>query len=480
MVDVSIWERCYQQNWKGVATEACHQHPAKFAKSLIFKIVEHALAEGWLKIGDTVVDPFGGVALGALPLLLHGIHYVGCELESRFVELGRANLAHWQQRYGYTPGYGQGALVQGDSRELGQVLEHAECLISSPPYAKGTVHDGNGIDWSKARHPTGQTMTPGRVIGNYGTSSAQLGNLSPSSVADAIVSSPPYAGNVKSDYLLSADGKTRARDVKRGYKQGHGCFRGSETYGQAPGQLGHLTTGSVADAILSSPPYANGCAHTGGADPQPQHIQGGPLPYVAYGQDAAQLGNLPPGSVVDAIVSSPPWSGNSGGHGEASQNAIDAALFARHRGSMVGPGYGTEQGQLGAMAPGSLADAIVSSPPYADQQVGTGKAGRTGWRGYTDHGGGTNAAPGQLAALPTGEVTAVISSPPYADRCTNDNQRTLARDGLQQGHNEGDGQTYGAQPGQLAAMPTGEVAAVVQMKNLRENNEIGLDCSTES
>ena len=107
---------------------------------------------------------------------------------------------------------------------------------------------------------------------------------------------------------------------------------------------------------MSSPPYANGCAHTGGADPQPQHIQGGPLPYVAYGQDAAQLG---------------------------------------------------------AMAPGSLADAIVSSPPYADQQVGTGKAGRTGWRGYTDHGGGTNAAPGQLAAMPTGEVAACISSPPW-------------------------------------------------------------------
>ena len=36
-------------------------------------------------------------------------------------------------------------------------------------------------------------------------------------------------------------------------------------------------------------------------------------------------------------------------------------------------------------------------------------------------------APGQLAALPTGEVTAVISSPPYADRCTNDNQRRRSR-----------------------------------------------------
>ena len=52
---------------------------------------------------------------------------------------------------------------------------------------------------------------------------------------------------------------------------------------------------------------------------------------------------------------------------------------------------------------------LVSSPPYGDQQVGTGGASRTGWRGYTDHGGGQQAHEGQLAAMP---MTTMVSSPP--------------------------------------------------------------------
>lgn len=72
---------------------------------------------------------------------------------------------------------------------------------------------------------------------------------------ELVLSSPPYAGNEKSDYRLSPDGKTRQRDLKRRYKQGHGCFRGNETYGQSPGQLGAMREGSL-DAYISSPPYA--------------------------------------------------------------------------------------------------------------------------------------------------------------------------------------------------------------------------------
>ena len=71
---------------------------------------------------------------------------------------------------------------------------------------------------------------------------------------DAVLASPPYTGNEKSDYLLSADGKTRRRDEKRKYQQGRGCFRGSETYGQTPGQLGAMPSGEVA-AVLTSPPW---------------------------------------------------------------------------------------------------------------------------------------------------------------------------------------------------------------------------------
>ena len=71
---------------------------AKFARGLAFWLVEHALAEGWVASGDTVEDCFAGIAGGALPCLLKGVNWLGCELEPRFVELGQQNLAYWHQR----------------------------------------------------------------------------------------------------------------------------------------------------------------------------------------------------------------------------------------------------------------------------------------------------------------------------------------------------------------------------------------------
>jgi hypothetical protein len=116
-------------------------------------------------------------------------------------------------------------------------------------------------------------------------------------------------------------------------------------------------------------------------------------------------------SGVDACLTSPPyaeslseerngidWSRAEGG----TRNRTREANYAKNNGSgITAQFYGYADGQLGQMKPGSL-DACLSSPPYADQQVGTGGAGRTGWRGYTDHGGGTGATAGQLAAMVTG------------------------------------------------------------------------------
>lgn len=56
------------------------------------------------------------------------------------------------------------------------------------------------------------------------------------------------------------------------------------------------------------------------------------------------------------------------------------------------------------MATGEPFDCALSSPPYGDQQVGTGGEGRTGWRGYTDHGGGLESIHGQLAAMRTNDA----------------------------------------------------------------------------
>src|SRR5262245_48631573 len=81
---------------------------------------------------------------------------------------------------------------------------------------------------------------------------------------DGCVCSTPYS----SDGLGHKRGAT-ADDKEWATKSIH-----ATTYGTHPAQLGNMNPGSF-DAALSSPPYANGCAHTGGSDPQPQHIQGG-------------------------------------------------------------------------------------------------------------------------------------------------------------------------------------------------------------
>ena len=93
MVQQADWYGSYKGNWVGLVPPATMCHPAKFARGLIRKIYAHMFAQGYLVEGQTILDPFGGVALGALDAMLHGCHWVGVELEQRFVDLGNQNIA---------------------------------------------------------------------------------------------------------------------------------------------------------------------------------------------------------------------------------------------------------------------------------------------------------------------------------------------------------------------------------------------------
>ncbi len=134
---VTQWGGLYRQGWtKGDIVEEAWGHPAKFAKSLIFKIIEYLLAAGYVTKNDTILDPFGGVGLGALPAMSHGLQWVGCEIEPRFVALGHQNLELWRNRFGFRGG----TLLQGDSRQLRTVLQAAgydtvTATVSSPPFS---------------------------------------------------------------------------------------------------------------------------------------------------------------------------------------------------------------------------------------------------------------------------------------------------------------------------------------------------------
>lgn len=92
------WTGLYREGWQGEIVPEAFSHPAKFAPGLIRHIYDHVAAEGWIAPGDTVVDPFAGVALGALHALQHGLNWVGCELEPKFVALAEQNIALWNRR----------------------------------------------------------------------------------------------------------------------------------------------------------------------------------------------------------------------------------------------------------------------------------------------------------------------------------------------------------------------------------------------
>lgn len=119
---VDDWHGLYGEGWGKEIVPDAYQHPAKYARALIRHIYDHLVAEGWLRSGDVVLDPFGGVALGALDAERLGCHWVGCELEEKFCKLGRENIALWDTRYANRlVRWGSARLLQGDSRRLRQV-----------------------------------------------------------------------------------------------------------------------------------------------------------------------------------------------------------------------------------------------------------------------------------------------------------------------------------------------------------------------
>lgn len=218
---VSDWHGCYGESWGSDLVPEAYSHPAKYSRALIRKIYTHASEEGWIRPDSVVVDPFGGIAGGALDAMLRGCHWKGCELESRFVELGRQNIALWNSRHSRMPSWGTAELRQGDSRELASVFQGGELAVSSPPYAGGCQGQGRDL------HPERCTGTHVEAF-RSGYSCA--------------ISSPPYA----SARIQQAGTGGNEANMRRANDR--------DPYGATPGQLGGMREGSF-DAAITSPPF---------------------------------------------------------------------------------------------------------------------------------------------------------------------------------------------------------------------------------
>jgi hypothetical protein len=244
----STWAGCYDGNWKGVVVPDAFKHPAKYSRALIRRIYQHMLAQGYVKRGQLVIDPFGGVALGAMDAMELGLRWVGCELEPHFHKLGNENLALWEKRWGLTGG----RLLQGDSRRLASVLAEAQVCVSSPPYSGMEGHASMG---HPEKHCKGGSLmkhcTTGARAGDekMGHTEGNLASM-PEGQHAAVLSSPPYAAMIR-----GAHGETETAAESTAKRKTPGGSLGQSQrnggYGVSDGNLSGMPEG-----VVSSPPYA--------------------------------------------------------------------------------------------------------------------------------------------------------------------------------------------------------------------------------
>lgn len=294
---VDSWAGCYPSNWKGSVVTEAMTHPAKFSSRLIRRIYEHIVAEGWVKAGDGVIDPFGGVGLGALDAMRLGLHWTGVELEEKFWKIGNENISLWNSRFGSMPRWGSARLLNGDSRKLLELaVDGGQLTVSSPPYGEGSAHTG------------GDDPHPERMEGGTFYGVGLMG----------AVSSPPYAEAIKNNEKGSGIDYSKAKD---GGRRTAGRESIAFGYGKSAGQLGDMSASEDSFKVsISSPPFLQ----SEGGTPEPK----------------------------------------AGG-------VIDAAMYERHKaGNKSAGGYGDSAGQLHHMPAGEGSfEGAVSSPPYEGMEV---------------------------------------------------------------------------------------------------------------
>ena len=264
---ITIWHDCYNASLRGLITPASFAHPAKMARRLCERILEHGQARGYWKPGDLLLDPFAGVFTTGLLGAYRGYRVIGVELEPKFFALANDNIALNAPKLaalGCTlrlpKGHPLPLLLPGASRRrvdrvVGAGLIPASSTpagaISSPPYADSEQDYQEGWKRFHANHTPLHRNDIQRQA-SYGDTTGQLSELPPGDLPAIVgsISSPPYAQSVH-------DGNGIDPAKLTGNPTGPNSQALNDGYGNAPGQLGALPPGNP-DAVtgaLTSPPW---------------------------------------------------------------------------------------------------------------------------------------------------------------------------------------------------------------------------------
>jgi hypothetical protein len=302
------WHGCYEDGWQGQIVPEAFSHPAKMAYGLLQRIYDHCFDQGWLKEGDVVVDPFGGIGSTGILGAYRGVQVVSCELEAKFTGLAMHNmflhLPKWRALGSPLP-----VIIQGDSRRLCELVAGADVVVSSPPYAEistgqapGTGEEAAARRYERlkaAGYDADGLMTPGRrkhnlgTMEHYGSTPGQLGSMKAGSV-EAVISSPPYSDQDVA-HIKTSKGDAHKKMGTVGHRNQ------TDGYGSSPGNLGNLKPGDI-NLIVSSPPYegsmACGNKQDGYAEARLAHVEnrrpspGDQLSTIGrYSNGADDLGN---------------------------------------------------------------------------------------------------------------------------------------------------------------------------------------------
>lgn len=502
------WTGCYRKGWSstGLLTSTSFSHPAKGGFGLAERIYAHIVEEGWAKLGMSVIDPFGGIAGFGFHAMVHGLHFLGVELEPRFVAFANGyecdgtqcesckaeggllagqnephhvngNLDLWRVK-GLK---GTARLIQGDSRFLLRVLEEAEIVVSSPPFAEslGSTDQkfrAEGLGQGAGRYAQNRSAeSVGRLTADYGSTTGNLGNLLATEEgfqSSLVASSPPFSLDQPCHSQTSA-----IKDYKA-FTRGDGTKR--DHVMRSPGNLDSLPLteeGFNASLIVSSPPYAQALGNAANyADPEKadsdasrdiMQVKARASAEKTYGSTNGNLGQMSPNG-FDLAISSPPYAESLKPETE-DQTARKQARIARSKTikdgrrlekpspgeAALGGGYGQEPGQIGSLKDEGFSLSI-SSPPFADSDtkptaMGIGKPtranGDSAGRNKGDYEYGES--DGNLGQLKSEgfETSLVISSPPYTadsephgDLRPNGTPRQQAQERIRLKESENDGQ----------------------------------------
>jgi hypothetical protein len=381
-VPVVTWQGCYDDSWDGYCVSAAMSHPAKFARGLAERIIEFGLAEGFWHKGDTVLDPFAGVGCGGVVCASHGLRWVGVELESRFVALAQESFGlhqHTWERFGDP----LPTIIQADSRRLGEALQQAAGVVSSPPWLDQAPDHNGAVNLQRLHdqmHRDGNAHggSIGPSLGQgYGHTPGQLAALPPGDV-DAVTDSEPgtfweaAAQILRECHRVLRPGAVTAWVVK--------AFVRNKALVDFPGDWARLLAACGFEVFLvvhaslvkeeSHPSLFGGemvtrterksffrrLAEKKGAPPIDHEV-------VLFARRLGGPGEQP--GDVGAVVASPPWAAqmNSGGDtpaargiGRTGRDQRPCEAQGEHNPTR---GYGTTPGQLAALPPGT-------PPPAAD------------------------------------------------------------------------------------------------------------------